>query len=93
MRKRGKGAIHRCRHDRDGIRREGRIWKVFHAPGFAEFRTIVAQSRHEFKQHAATESTGLLVQAGPKPFTDFLADRRVMDAADPNATFVQRDKS
>ena len=33
MRKPGTGAIHRCRHEGDGIGREGRMWKIFHALG------------------------------------------------------------
>jgi hypothetical protein len=31
-----------------------------------------------------------LIQAGAKPFTNFLAERRVMDAANLTVTFVRR---
>jgi hypothetical protein len=43
----------------------------------------------EFDQRGR-QSNGPLVEKGPKPFADFLADRREVDAADPNATFLQR---
>jgi len=35
-------------------------------------------------------SNGFLIQAGAKPFTNFLAKRRVMDAANLIVTFVRR---
>ena len=89
MRKPGKGAIHRCRHEGDGIGREGRVRKVFHAPGSAEFHgAIVAQLLHQFDQ-AWRQACRLTVQIGPNPFTNFLADCRLMDAADLIAIFVR----
>jgi hypothetical protein len=44
---------------------------------------------HEFDQRGR-QSNGPLIEKGPKPVTNFLADRREVDAADPNAAFVQR---
>jgi hypothetical protein len=38
MRKPAKRVMHRGRHKRDGIGREGRVWEVFHAPEFGKFQ-------------------------------------------------------
>jgi hypothetical protein len=44
---------------------------------------------HEFYQRRR-QSNGPLIEKGPKPVTNFLADRREVDAADLYAAFVQR---
>ena len=45
MRKPGKGAIHRSRHEGDGIGREGCVREVFHARVSAEFEERSRRSR------------------------------------------------
>ena len=64
------------------------MWKIFHALGFAEFR--VRSSRNCFMSLASRDGsrTDSRLSGNPKPFTNFLADRRAMDAADLNEAFA-----
>jgi hypothetical protein len=50
---------------------------------------ILAQSLNKFEQ-PRRQANGLLIHRSSKPFTNFLADRRAMNAADLDATFVRR---
>jgi hypothetical protein len=79
MRKLGTSAIHRCRHEGDGIGREGCIWKIFHAAGSLEFQGRFAQSSHQSNQ-ARRKGCRLPIQIGPDPFTNLPADCRAMGA-------------
>jgi hypothetical protein len=49
---------------------------------------FIAQSSHEQYQ-IRRRSNGLLVQTRAKPFTDFLAKRHAVDAADLTVIFVR----
>jgi hypothetical protein len=52
------------------------------------FRGLIAQSSYEHHQ-LRRHSNGPLAQTDDEPFTDFLAERRVMDVADPNVALVR----
>jgi hypothetical protein len=49
---------------------------------------LIAQSFHEHRQ-LRRHSSGQLVQTRAEPFTNFLAKRHAVDAADPTLTFVR----
>ena len=52
------------------------------------FGGLIAQLSHEHHQ-MWRHSNGALAQTDDKPFTDFLAERRIMDVADLNVTLVR----
>lgn len=62
-----------------------------HGRGFSSVQTdggFIAQSRHEQYQ-MRRHSNGILIQAGAKPVTDFLAEGHAMGTADLSVAFVR----
>jgi hypothetical protein len=66
----------------------GRRKKILQRIWIHGLRGLIAQLSHQHHQ-IWRHSNGLLAQTDDKPFTDFLAERRVMDAADLNVTLVR----
>ena len=61
----------------------GEVFQAFRSAG-----GLIAQSRHEQYQ-MRRHSNGILIQAGAKPVTDFLAEGHAMGTADLSVAFVR----